>query len=929
MHYSHRHDLALRALAGDRDSFLSYIKLSYDKFYLLCWYMTGSVSVTEQILLYIYRNYIHLIKTVPNSVPLDIWEYQFLFNQLKVSIKTTPINHDKIWKNSFLNKTSWDLRSVLILSFIESYDIEKTALVLGMDKTLLNKIFKDIHEKYAHSNFPNVTKKSKNIKEKSLREALIEFDASFHEDDLNHSPSNLNSNHIIPSSKDSENISSRGKSDERNERLAQSVNHQSKKSHLQKDIKVSAVILAEKDPLQKIPNFKFGSKKLKDIQVKATTNKDKESFFSENRRILSFILSIIMVFIVGHLYKTQKKFAKIEYNKDLNFSKNTTPISQEEAYPSSSYAKQLYATTLPSSYNKNTTTPHIPKREEDTTPIPLNKSDIAKTNDSIKQSKDSDILSPLKPSQTVNEIRNIEEQRTIPALPSHSTENNIPQSAHRKPYQKDISKSDEPDTALPFSSKKKQTKIAPSSNNRSLIAEQNFEASIPLEVGSQSYKSSRKSLSQKKLPSPDQIKIEEFVNNFSYKYPYSEGVKGSSIFHTYFSVFPSPWNQNKYIFHIGIQGYKKNNNQKIQLPSNLVFLINLSNTKGDKSYLELIKKSLYRFINHLKPNDIVTLLVFDNSTETVLPPTFLTERNKILSSIQSLNLVSPQRSAREGLTEAYRQAQKYFSLNKINKIFLISRHDFQFGIPYSETVKATIHKGKENNIFLSILKIGSEDKGDQAFNDSLAQLGNGSSVMVETIPDALQFLVEEARNNQGIIAQNVNMSVSFNSAFVKKYRLLGWDLNDSDHFQEMSREAISLNSSYEMTAFYEIELTENALDQWIPASPDIKNENALSYYDLAQLKLNYRIPKTNLWAHQNIFVRKSSLSETLSSLPDDVRFALAVASFAQYLKQDGSVGALTLQQILSLAENSKGSDPFGKREEFIKLVRTTFETQGK
>lgn len=54
---------------------------------------------------------------------------------------------------------------------------------------------------------------------------------------------------------------------------------------------------------------------------------------------------------------------------------------------------------------------------------------------------------------------------------------------------------------------------------------------------------------------------------------------------------------------------------------------------------------------------------------------------------------------------------------------------------------------------------------------------------------------------------------------------------------------------------------------------------------------------------------------------DDLRFAAAVAAFAQQLKGDGRyTGSMSLKDTAALARSARGDDPFGLRNEFVQLV---------
>ena len=53
----------------------------------------------------------------------------------------------------------------------------------------------------------------------------------------------------------------------------------------------------------------------------------------------------------------------------------------------------------------------------------------------------------------------------------------------------------------------------------------------------------------------------------------------------------------------------------------------------------------------------------------------------------------------------------------------------------------------------------------------------------------------------------------------------------------------------------------------------------------------------------------------------DLRFAAAVASFGMILRESPHKGQFTLDNVIDVAEKSRGADRNGYREEFVNLVR--------
>jgi Ca-activated chloride channel family protein len=68
-------------------------------------------------------------------------------------------------------------------------------------------------------------------------------------------------------------------------------------------------------------------------------------------------------------------------------------------------------------------------------------------------------------------------------------------------------------------------------------------------------------------------------------------------------------------------------------------------------------------------------------------------------------------------------------------------------------------------------------------------------------------------------------------------------------------------------------------------------------------------------------VLAASARTSLEAVPDDQRFAIAVAAFAQHLRGEQQLADFSYGDIAKLADGARGADPEGYRAEFVKMVR--------
>ena len=59
----------------------------------------------------------------------------------------------------------------------------------------------------------------------------------------------------------------------------------------------------------------------------------------------------------------------------------------------------------------------------------------------------------------------------------------------------------------------------------------------------------------------------------------------------------------------------------------------------------------------------------------------------------------------------------------------------------------------------------------------------------------------------------------------------------------------------------------------------------------------------------------------MDAVPEEQRFAVAVAAFAQRLRAEQAVSDYSYGEIARLASSARGADPQGYRAQFVKLVQ--------
>ena len=341
---------------------------------------------------------------------------------------------------------------------------------------------------------------------------------------------------------------------------------------------------------------------------------------------------------------------------------------------------------------------------------------------------------------------------------------------------------------------------------------------------------------------------------------------------------------------------------------------------NEPAKLPLLKQSIALLLDTLKPTDTVAIVVYAGAAGTVLPPTRVENKNQILLALQNLSAGGGTAGA-EGIRQAYQLAEMNFDKNSVNRVILGTDGDFNVGITNQEELKDFVEREKDKGIFLSVLGFGRGNYND-AMMQTLAQNGNGTAAYIDSLSEARKVLVEEATKTLFPIAKDVKIQVEFNPATVAEYRLVGYETRalKTEDFNNDKVDAGDIGAGAEVTAIYEITPVggPTAVDPSRYAQPTLA-ENKISSNELAFVKVRYKLPNedTSKLLTTPVTATTGVDNQTLKSETD---WAVAVASFAQILKGGKYTGSMTYDDVLKLAQESKGADPYGYRAEFITLV---------
>jgi len=378
------------------------------------------------------------------------------------------------------------------------------------------------------------------------------------------------------------------------------------------------------------------------------------------------------------------------------------------------------------------------------------------------------------------------------------------------------------------------------------------------DVDTASYSNTRRILmTNSQLPVKGAVRVEEFINYFDYDYKQPLTFQPFNI---NLRVGESLWSENK-IIQIGLQT-KKSNISKL-LPSNFVFLLDVSGSMGRANKLPLLQKSLKLLVRQLRAVDRVSIVVYAGAAGVVLDRARGDEREKIIKALDSLR-AGGSTAGGAGIELAYDIALKAFIKNGNNRVILATDGDFNVGQSSESSLVSMIEEKRKSGIYLSILGFGMGNYKDNKM-EMLSNKGNGNYAYIDNLLEAKKVLVTQMSGTLYTVAKDVKIQVEFNPALVHSYRLIGYENRTlaNEDFNNDKKDAGEIGMGHRVTALYEIKM---------------KNGEQVSQID----NLKYQKPVTN------VIIKSDELATV------KIRYKNLMAKFLQKWKKLSELQAMRL-----------------------------------
>lgn len=420
-------------------------------------------------------------------------------------------------------------------------------------------------------------------------------------------------------------------------------------------------------------------------------------------------------------------------------------------------------------------------------------------------------------------------------------------------------------------------------------------STFAIDVDTASYAIARRKILAGEVPPADAVRVEEFLNYFSYGYA---GPDGDEPFAVHMDAAPSPFTKGHHLLRVGVQA--KHVAAADRKPARLVFLVDVSGSMSADDKLGLAKRAMRTLVQNLNAGDTVALVTYAGNTRVVLEPTGMDKKAQILAAIEDLNS-GGSTAMSSGLELAYDMAVKNLGGDSVSRVIVLSDGDANVGSTTHEQILAEIADKVNEGVTLSTVGFGTGNYKDTLM-EQLANKGNGNYFYIDSVSQARRVFQEQLGGTLEVVAKDVKIQVELNPEAVASYRLVGYENRDiaDEDFRDDKVDAGEIGAGHSVTALYEVKLADD------------------SKGPLATVRVRAKTPRGNTAAETEYAFDRNMLTDSFAAASDDFRFAAAVMATAEILRKSKHAANWNLADIVEIVRATTGSH--ADRIEFLALL---------
>lgn len=397
------------------------------------------------------------------------------------------------------------------------------------------------------------------------------------------------------------------------------------------------------------------------------------------------------------------------------------------------------------------------------------------------------------------------------------------------------------------------------------------------------------------LPSANSVRIEEYLNYFTFDYPEPTGAEMLAI---NAELAACPWNGSHVLLRLGLKGRSLRDNQ---IPdANYIFLIDTSGSMAGDDRITLLQNGLVTMLDYMKPTDRVAIITYSGSVSKALESTLVSDAARIKKVIKGLK-ASGSTAGGAAMKMAYDEAVAHYITGGNNRIIMCTDGDFNVGVSSTEALVEMVESYLDKGIYLSIMGFGQGNFQDSRM-ENLSNHGNGTYTYIDSEEEMMKVFVNE-RSRFWAVANDTKCQVTFDPAAVESYRLIGYEnrVMAREDFENDKKDAGEIGAGQTITALYEIVPADGFTTGSAPARFDVRY-------------------KLSLGGESRPLTKEILVPADLNALSVNMGLAAGIAAYGLCLRNSEYKGEANWAMAQDLVAPAVADDPYGLRAQLLDMI---------
>jgi hypothetical protein len=385
----------------------------------------------------------------------------------------------------------------------------------------------------------------------------------------------------------------------------------------------------------------------------------------------------------------------------------------------------------------------------------------------------------------------------------------------------------------------------------------------PAQSSHASVQSSRNAPKNYNMPSPKEILVEEYVNYHRHKIQLPEG-KENIGFEMRLGNKEIATTNGETILQIGIATNRLKSLNEAP-PVNVSLVIDKSGSMQQDNRLVKAKEAAREFVNRLRPEDHVSIVVFDNGVHVLLPSQIVGNKSAVLGAINKIS-IGGSTNLNLGMITGYKEVVKNYNSKQSNKVVMLTDAITNTGVvdPH-QMIKNTVGYREDYKIDITMIGVGVDFNAD--LSRQLTKSSRSSIHFVHDAADIKKIFVDEVEAMLSPIANEVKLEIE-HSPSLKLEQLYGYEPTTKNNKIELDIDNINSGLTQVILAKFKNE----------GKAKELPIRAKLTYFDIRQNK--------TVELKEEIFVTKIKEDFRNPTLlkDEEVKKNFIIAEIAQTLK---------------------------------------------